>query len=73
MKILLVTLKFTKCTKGHQYLCRYSLIHIFGNIKNKQSDFNIIDVKPKHLLSLYKAHQQKAEVKKLYLPLEEGD
>lgn len=48
------------------------LLYTFGIINYKQSDLKKIDTKTRKLLAMNKAHQQKAEVERLYLPLEEG-
>ncbi|CAB3248848.1 unnamed protein product [Arctia plantaginis] len=44
------------------------LLYSFGVINYKISDLKKIDVKTRKLLAMNKAHQQKAEVKRIYLP-----
>lgn len=48
------------------------LLYSFGIINYKTSDLKIIDIKTRKILAMNKAHQQKAEVERLYLPIEEG-
>lgn len=48
------------------------LLYTFGIINYKKSDLNKIDVKTRKLLTIKKAHQHKAEVNRLYLPITQG-
>ncbi|XP_041986276.1 uncharacterized protein LOC121738355 [Aricia agestis] len=48
------------------------LLYSFGIVNYKDRDIKAIDTKTRKLLALNKAHQQKAEVERLYLPTEEG-
>nr|XP_037866951.1 uncharacterized protein LOC119628520 [Bombyx mori] len=48
------------------------LLYTFGIINYKNSDLNKIDIKTRKILTLNKAQQQKADIERLYLPIEEG-
>lgn len=48
------------------------LLYSFGIINYKASDLKSIDTKTRKLLSINKSHHQKADVERLYLPIEEG-
>jgi hypothetical protein len=48
------------------------LLYSFGIINYKNNDLKQIDRKTRKLLNLKKAHQQKADVERLYMPVDEG-
>lgn len=48
------------------------LLYSFGIINYKSSDLRAIDIKTRKLLAINKAHQQKADVQRLYLPIAQG-
>ncbi|XP_062530455.1 uncharacterized protein LOC134200814 [Bombyx mori] len=48
------------------------LLYTFGIINYKTADLKKIDVKTRKILAMNKAHQQKADVDRLYIPIDQG-
>ncbi|XP_067135867.1 uncharacterized protein [Centruroides vittatus] len=69
--ILLNGETFDQLAIGYKYVC-YPGLYSFGISNYKNSDLKKIDVKTRKLLAVKKVHQQKAEVERLYLLINQG-
>ncbi|CAH2093003.1 unnamed protein product [Euphydryas editha] len=71
-KLLNTHLNSRNLIKGINTYAIPVLLYSFGIINYKNSDLKKIDVKTRKLLAIKKAHQQKAETERLYLPINQG-
>ncbi|CAH2099489.1 unnamed protein product [Euphydryas editha] len=71
-KLLNTHLNSRNIIKGINTYAIPVLLYSFGIINYKSNDLKYLDIKTRKLLAIKKAHQQKAEVERLYLPITEG-
>ncbi|CAH2106948.1 unnamed protein product [Euphydryas editha] len=72
LKVLLDSVEIFTSDIGINTYAIPVLLYSFGIINYKNSDLKKIDVKTRKLLAIKKAHQQKAETERLYLPINQG-